>query len=451
MHITIKRSTFIKILSFVIAAFTILGIFAAMTFVREREYEMQINALYRESMGDLSDILCELDYDLQKSAYAVTPYQSVLLAADIRQKAALSKAALDRLPVSGQTQEGLSKFLAQTGDYAFILARKVVSEEEVTDSERSNMQQLAGRANELSVFLSNLQAQILEKNVSGKEMISVIENSIAFAESSAEALATPSEQSGEETQVLPTLIYDGPFSDSVFNKESVFLSDKDSISDAQARDIAAYVLDVPSDAVELKSKVDGSAMRTLYFGSNGADIYITEKGGFCHSLYRWRAVNDATIMPEDAVQTARQFLDKIGYANMEQTYYYTENNIVVINFAYSENGVVCYPDLIKVSVALDDGSILNVDASAYLTNHTTRQLTPSVPRDTAISELSSSLQIDSEQYAVIPTAGGFEQFCYEFRATASDGTQLLIYINAQTGREEQFLILLIDENGTLTV
>jgi hypothetical protein len=40
---------------------------------------------------------------------------------------------------------------------------------------------------------------------------------------------------------------------------------------------------------------------------------------------------------------------------MKQSYRITERNTLTINYAYSENGVICYPDLIKVSVALDNG------------------------------------------------------------------------------------------------
>jgi uncharacterized membrane protein YkoI len=44
-----------------------------------------------------------------------------------------------------------------------------------------------------------------------------------------------------------------------------------------------------------------------------------------------------------------------------------------------------------------------------------------------------------------------ERFCYEFKCTAPDGQQVLVYINAYTGREEQILLLEINRNGTLTV
>ena len=35
--------------------------------------------------------------------------------------------------------------------------------------------------------------------------------------------------------------------------------------------------------------------------------------------------------------------------------------------------------------------------------------------------------------------------------TSPDGRQMLVYINADTGKEEQILLLEISENGTLTV
>ena len=41
--------------------------------------------------------------------------------------------------------------------------------------------------------------------------------------------------------------------------------------------------------------------------------------------------------------------------------------------------------------------------------------------------------------------------CYELKCSDEKGREVKIYINADTGREEQILILMIDENGTLTI
>ena len=445
-----SRRSKIRIISFATALVLGLGIYSIVTTVQKTDYETQISSLYRESMADLSDTLNDLDGLLQKSAYAVTPYQAIVLATDISQKTASAKAALDRLPVQPEVLAQMSKFLGQTGDYTFVLAKKMISQDTVTDEERANMQQLAARANELSTFVTQLQSEVLDCNADSQEIAQLIENSIAFSESSVSAISLPQEEDDEQLPALPTLIYDGPFSDGVFQKESVFLADKEEVSDEQARQRAAYVLDIAEDRLQMQPPVNGN-IQTLHFSSDSGDIYITRKGGYCQSFYRYRPVEEQKVEPADAVYAAQQFLNKIGYVNMQDTYYYIENNVLTANFAYYENGVVCYPDLIKVGVALDDGSVISLEATSYLLNHTSRSPEVMVDREQALEQVADTLDVESDRYAIIPTDGGYEMFCYEFAATAEDGTQILIYINAQTGREEQFLILITDENGTLTV
>ena len=44
-----------------------------------------------------------------------------------------------------------------------------------------------------------------------------------------------------------------------------------------------------------------------------------------------------------------------------------------INYAYVQNNVVIYSDLIKVKIALDNGEVLGIESTGYLNNHTTRE------------------------------------------------------------------------------
>ena len=62
-----------------------------------------------------------------------------------------------------------------------------------------------------------------------------------------------------------------------------------------------------------------------------------------------------------------------------------------------------------------------------------------------------SLTILSSGLAVIPTEGKYELLCHEFICQTADGMHAIVYINAQTGVEENILLLLEDENGTLTM
>ena len=113
---------------------------------------------------------------------------------------------------------------------------------------------------------------------------------------------------------------------------------------------------------------------------------------------------------------------------------------------------MCYTDLIKVGVALDNGQIVEFDARGYLTNHTARELgKPKISEEAARKAVSPSLKIEQTGLALIPTAGLHEVYCYEFLCTGKNGEKLLVYIGADTGVEEQILLLLITENGTLTM
>ena len=56
----------------------------------------------------------------------------------------------------------------------------------------------------------------------------------------------------------------------------------------------------------------------------------------------------------------------------------------------------------------------------------------------------------SEGLAMIPTKFQTEILCWEFKGKV-DNREFLVYINAETGKEEDILIILDTPNGTLTV
>ena len=51
---------------------------------------------------------------------------------------------------------------------------------------------------------------------------------------------------------------------------------------------------------------------------------------------------------------------------------------------------------------------------------------------------------------MIPTEGGGEQFAYELLCEDDAGKHVLIYVDTVTGEEDDILILLYADGGTLT-
>ena len=162
-----------------------------------------------------------------------------------------------------------------------------------------------------------------------------------------------------------------------------------------------------------------------------------------------------TLTQERADEIAKEFLNNHGYSNMKETYYLKQNGIVTINYAYTQTNsnnetVTIYPDLIKVKVALDDGSILGIETSGYLNSHTERTFeTNIISKEKAKEVLNKDLEIMSEGLALIPTKWNTEVYCWEFKGKVEDN-EFLVYINAQTGKEEDILLIVNTPDGTLT-
>ena len=136
---------------------------------------------------------------------------------------------------------------------------------------------------------------------------------------------------------------------------------------------------------------------------------------------------------------------------MKETYFLKQEGIVTVNYAYEQDGVLMYPDLIKVKIALDNGEVLGIETTGYLNNHTTRNIQNiKISKEEAKKTLNKQLNIQSEGLAYIPTEWQTEILCYEFKGKIDDA-EFLVYINAENGREEDILVITNTPNGILTM
>ena len=181
-------------------------------------------------------------------------------------------------------------------------------------------------------------------------------------------------------------------------------------------------------------------------------VQITEIKGYTVYVLNNRNIEKANFSRKQAIETADKFLKEKGYENMMPTYSLKTDNTVLINYASVQDGVVMYPDLIKVKVALDNGDIVGFDSAHYLTlNHQREIHPPSLTPQEAKQRVSVRATIEEEpQLCYIPTEFGSEIYCYEIKVNRGD-EHFLVYINADTGVEEKILKAVISENGTLMI
>ncbi|MGC7878401.1 PepSY1/2 domain-containing protein, partial [Desulforudis sp. 1190] len=148
---------------------------------------------------------------------------------------------------------------------------------------------------------------------------------------------------------------------------------------------------------------------------------------------------------------AERYLAARGKADVEPSYFERQENAITFNFATRQNGVVMYPDLIKVTVALDNGQVIGLEQRGFLMQHHRRtDLQPRITVDDARKKLSPNLTVTGSRLAVIPTDGGREVLTWEFRGK-SGPNDYLVYIDAKNGAEVKILQLVDVREGILTM
>ncbi|NLF28744.1 MAG: hypothetical protein GX592_12665, partial [Clostridiales bacterium] len=262
----------------------------------------------------------------------------------------------------------------------------------------------------------------------------------------------PSNNLTEPAIEYPVLLYDGPFSDA--SDTNTFKALGEGVVDAaQAQEIATQY--IGADRVR-SVRVTGESLLpvenfTLEADTESGliDIAVTKAGGKVLYMLCESGQTQVKISEAEASDMASKFLARNGYEGMQVNYWNQEEGIITMNFASSQDGVLLYPDLVKVEVSLADGLVLGVEAANYLRNHVPRQgLTPALSADVAMLRVNPLLEVIGTKLCLIPV-NSTEVLCYEFMAR-HDGLDYLVYIDANTGSERMILKLIEEDNGILT-
>lgn len=449
-------------LTLVITLVVIIAALGIYTYKRERDFRNIAENEYNMAFFELVDYVQNVETYLAKSLISSTAEHGAETLTHVWREANLAQAYLAMLPIGSNELANTSKFLNQVSDYSFSLSRKNIYNEKLTDEDLNNLKELHNYSVELGNTLNQLSADMNDGRIKWGELTKKGTNVFAMQVSN---ISKDSFSNLEENfHEYAGLIYDGAFSEHITSVEKKGLTGEN-IDEEKAKQIAIEFLG--NDKVkEISSNgiSENTDMPTYDFTiqlntekdkNNNCIISITQKGGHIVFMSYNRNVEAETITQERANEIGKEFLNKKGFPNMKETYYLKQDGIVTINYAYNqetENGeVVMYPDLIKLKIALDNGEILGIETTGYLNSHYTRNLPNEIiSKEQAKQNLNKNLNIQSEGLAIIPTEFQTELYCWEFKGKIDD-TEFLVYINAETGKEEDILVIRNTPNGTLTM
>ncbi|MDE5671222.1 MAG: germination protein YpeB [Eubacterium sp.] len=436
----------IRLFSYAVCIVAVLAAYAIIGNNQSTAYKTKLEAVYQQSLMELSECLDSIETNLTKSGYAATPTMMATLSEDLYSECSLAKNELSHLPIEQMNLSGTYKFLSQAADYSKYLSEKTRTGTEISDEEYKNMQNLLEYAKSYSKNVKEMVTRCTNGgDITGNEVKS--KNSNANVAS----LSLDFTQAEEAFADYPTLIYDGPFADAVLNREPAVTKDAPAKTRDECLKTAAKALYVNTDKLTYSGDSNG-AIPCYNYTMDGYTVAVSKGGGYVAYILGSGKVTSQSITQENAVNVAKAYLKKLGYQDMVQTYYAVENNVCVINFAYSKNNVIYYSDLIKVGVSLADGKIYSLEADGFLTNHRERgDFSMKIAEKDLQKKISSHVEIISSRHCVIPKKNGKEAPCVEYHCrNKATGDEVLIYMNTTTGEEENILMLLYSDNGTLT-
>lgn len=440
----ISKRNIIRIVSFFVAILLVVVCYVCVFSKEINDFKLQTENVYNMNLSELDGSLNNISVALQKAVYASSATQLCTLAAELCTEATVAKNALAQLPYSNQSFSNVNKFLSQIGDYTLYLSKKVIHGEKIKENEREQLHNMSLTAQKIAHSVDNVKTQF-ETNGKWSENLnqsldSTVDNSISSDLNELEELLVD----------FPSLVYDGPFSDHMLNGEIKMIENKETITVDNARKIAAEVFNIKSENLGNYTETTGK-IECYNFDASEMSISITKQGGFVVYMRKYREIGEHKISYEEAVKTAVDYLNLNSDERFVSTYYFADEGVCTVNLAYKEGATVCYPDLIKVGVALDTGEIVLVDAASYLANHYMRTIsTPKFSVSDAENKLSNALKSQAVKRVIIPTNGNEEKHCYEFLCKGINDEDLLVYINVDNLEEEEILVLLSTDGGTLT-
>ena len=389
----------------------------------------QVQSIYRHTFFELSDNVTDLQVALKKLSVAASSAQYVQLLQDVRRLSGEATANLGNLPASHVDTMALNRFVIQAGD-------------------REQLDALY----EASVRV----AAALEDRLSEEAFPTETVTSETYFES---ALAAEGENGGTQEANLsnyPTLIYDGPFSDSTEKAEPLGLPEE--TVDAETA-LARASESLGGASLTPDGETLGSIETYDFSGTDAAgrsvEISITKRGGCVLTMMK-TPEGAAEGKPEDAEverykAAAADYLSAQGYPAMTSSYAQYYAGIAVFNFAAEQGGVVLYPDLVKVYVERQSAEVVGLDARSYFFSHRERALPiPALTEEDARNAVSDRLTIETVRLALIPKTPVTEVLCYECTGKYGDAA-FVVYINAQSGAEEQLFEIINSDEGEFTV
>lgn len=400
------------------------------------ESDRLLESAYQKTYYDTMTEVDNMDLNLSKVLVTKDKAKTQTYLTDLAVVSEVASSNLSALPLEDENKFNTLKIINQVGDYAKYLNRKLANGGEISESEYESLYNLY-------VATANLKNTLYE----------VLEGGLDFSKISDKNNLLTEKFSGLEnlSTKYPELIYDGPFSDGKSEREVKGLTGQEIDEGLASKKLIEAFKEYGIKDVESKGKNDNGIER-YNFGAQvkGQDLYaeVSVIGGKLIMFSREGTCGEVNYGEDQAIEKAEQFLQKIGLSEVKAVWSLLSNNTFTINFVYEKDGIIYYPDMVKVRLCAETLDVVSLDATSYYYNHVERDLgNEKISTQEAKDKVSTNIDIETDRLVVIPV-GESERLCYEFSGRY-DGSTYYVYIDAKTGAQVETFKVIKSGEGSL--
>ncbi len=269
-----------------VSALIALGVWGSGVRAEAQRAQRTNRAIYTQAYNELTDSVYNMHIALSKLLVSEAPATLTETLDDIWRESGTVAGIMGRIPQNHIDSYELNRFLIQIGDYARSLSTALMRGGRLTEDDRGQLMEVytASEAvyNELS---ENLSAGSIPLEAMEAEAFFTSANDAA--QGSGSGAARNEDQSGsaadEANKRYPTLIYDGPFSESTEKRQPQGLSGKMQ-DDGAAMKLARQHLEDEGAALVYEGRAEGRIPFHSFSGSLSdgryAEAAISVQGGF---------------------------------------------------------------------------------------------------------------------------------------------------------------------------
>lgn len=395
---------------------------------------------HTQSVYELNSIVDNLDTNLSKARVSNSQNEQVRLLTDIAIESEMAETILERLPMDGMLTGNMTSFVNKMSDSAQSMLYSVASGKKLTDSQVATIEHMYQTNLELKRTLNELTS-----NFNGKDMLA------AMRGKNQGLMFSTFDDIEHNTVETPKEIHDGPFAENIEKVSAKNLEGLEEVSATEAEKLAQeYFKDYDVNDVRCTGETLAEQLEcynlSLITDDGEMHAQLSKKGGKVVEFNSYKDCNDRNFSVERCIDIAQDFLASLGFDHMKAVWTSENGTTCNLNFAYEQDGVVVYPDMIKVKVCEERGIVTGMEGLSYVLNHTERQIAEaSISKNEAKGKLHAGLESEGSRLCIIPTDGG-EALAYEFYGKY-EGNIYYIYIDAATGNELEVFTVIGTKQG----